>query len=232
VWNIRADKMRLLNFFTVISLITICLNHGITQQHDHENHAERIESDADKERFYWQMPNRVIEEIGIEQGMVVADVGSGNGYFTLRIANQVGSTGKVYASDIDKHALQILEENASEAGFQNIGIISGREDNPLLPVGKIDLVLMVNVIHLIDDIKTFLANIRPSLTENGVLIIVQWDAEKMDFELSDWDESNRELFTMRTTLRKIYDSNYEVFKMKTFLPMQNIYFCKPRKINK
>jgi ubiquinone/menaquinone biosynthesis C-methylase UbiE len=176
------------------------------------------------------MPQRVIEEIGIEEGMMVADVGSGEGYFTLRIAEKVGSTGKVYASDIDRHALQKLEQKVSGQGLENVEIIVGREDNPLLPAGEIDLVLIVNVIHLIDDMKTFLANITPSLKKNGILIIVQWDAEKMDWELQDWDESNRELFTMRTTLRKIYDSNYEVVKMESFLPMQNIYFCEPREL--
>ena len=220
--------MKFLFQLTLIFFLVYYFNLSFAQQHDHENQTEQIQSDADKERFYWQMPNRIMEEIGIEEGMVIADVGAGEGYFTLRIAERIGSEGTVYASDIDKHALQILEEKASEAGFQNIEIIFGKEDNPLLPVGKIDLILMVNVIHLIDDMRTFLANITPSLTENGVIIIVQWDADKMDFELSDWDESNRELFTMRTTLRKIYDSNYEVFKMKTFLPMQNIYFCQPR----
>jgi hypothetical protein len=66
--------------------------------------------------------------------------------------------------------------------------------------------------------------------KNSYLIIVQWDAEKMDFELSDWDASNRELFAMQTTLRKIYDSNYEVCRIKSFLPMQNIYFCRSRDI--
>ena len=222
--------MKLLHLISLVLLITICLSHSYPQHSNHNNHPEQNTLDPDKERFYWQMPNRVLREIGIEDGMVVADVGSGEGYFTLRIAERVGPKGKVFASDIDKHALQILEEKVSEAGLENIEIIHGRADNPLLPVGKIDLVLMVNVIHLIDDMKTFLKNVTPSLTENGVLIIVQWDAEKMDFELSDWEESNRELFTMRTTLRKIYDSNYEVFKMKTFLPMQNIYFCQPGKI--
>jgi ubiquinone/menaquinone biosynthesis C-methylase UbiE len=174
------------------------------------------------------MPNRVIEEIGIEEGMVVADVGCGIGYFTLRIAGRIGPGGKVYASDIDNQALQKLKEKASNEKLENIKIIHGTKDNPRLPAGEIDLVLLVNVIHLIDDIEVFFTNITPCLKENSYLVIVQWDAEKMDFELSDWDADNRELFTMRSTLRKIYNANYEVFKLKTFLPMQNIYFCQPR----
>jgi ubiquinone/menaquinone biosynthesis C-methylase UbiE len=220
--------MKTIRYFPLFLLILFCLSYS--QRSNHDNHSAQVNIDPERERFYWQMPQRVIEEIGIEEGMVVADVGSGDGYFTLRIGKKVGSAGKVYASDIDQHALQKLEQKVSRQGLGNVEIIVGREDDPLLPAGKIDLVLLVNVIHLIDDMKAFLANITPSLKKKGILIIVQWDAEKMDWELQDWDESNRELFTMRTTLGKIYDSNYEVVKIKTFLPMQNIYFCEPREM--
>jgi ubiquinone/menaquinone biosynthesis C-methylase UbiE len=209
----------------MIIILSACLSNIFAQHKDHDH---KRQEDSDKSRFYWQMPNRVIEEIGIEEGMVVADVGCGIGYFTLRIAGRIGPGGKVYASDIDNQALQKLKEKASNEKLENIKIIHGTKDNPRLPAGEIDLVLLVNVIHLIDDIEVFFTNITPCLKENSYLVIVQWDAEKMDFELSDWDADNRELFTMRSTLRKIYNANYEVFKLKTFLPMQNIYFCQPR----
>jgi ubiquinone/menaquinone biosynthesis C-methylase UbiE len=209
----------------MIIILSACLSNIFAQ---HKYHDHKRQEDSDKSRFYWQMPNRVIEEIGIEEGMVVADVGCGIGYFTLRIAGRIGPGGKVYASDIDNQALQKLKEKASNEKLENIKIIHGTKDNPRLPAGEIDLVLLVNVIHLIDDIEVFFTNITPCLKENSYLVIVQWDAEKMDFELSDWDADNRELFTMRSTLRKIYNANYEVFKLKTFLPMQNIYFCQPR----
>jgi hypothetical protein len=87
---------------------------------------------------------------------------------------------------------------------------------------------MVNVIHLIDDVKSVLTNIKQSLQEDGSLIIVQWDAAKMELEMTDWDIADRKLYTMRTTLRKIYDADFEVCKILTFLPMQTIYFCQPR----
>lgn len=198
------------------------------QQHDHSKHKQ----DPDKGRIYWQMPNRVIEEIGIKEGMVVADVGSGNGYFTLKIAKVIGTEGRIYASDIDKTKLHELSEKVTESGFKNVEIIHGKKDDPYLPSGKIDLVLMVNVLHFIDDTKSFFSKITTCLKDEGVLAIVQWDAEKMDFELRDWDSENRELFTMRTTLRKIYDANYEVRQIKYFLPMQNIYVCQPREMKK
>jgi len=210
-----------------ILLFTLATNTVFSQ---HKDHAEQHQRDPDRERFYWQMPERVIEEVGIKEGMTVADVGCGNGYFTLRIAERVGLSGKVYASDIDKAALQSLKKKASEGKLENIKIIYGKADNPMLPAGKIDLVLLVNVIHLIEDPEAFFSNIALCLKEDGYLVIVQWDAKKMDWELREWDEENRKLFTMRTTLQKIYEADYEVYRMETFLPMQNIYFCKPQEL--
>ncbi|MBN2000194.1 hypothetical protein JW935_21775, partial [candidate division KSB1 bacterium] len=89
------------------------------------------------------------------------------------------------------------------------------------PAGEIDLALMVNVLHLLDDVPAFFSNMTPCLKKNGYLIVVQWDAEKMAGEMPEWDPSDRELYTMRTTLRKIYDANYEVCKIKSFYP------CRP-----
>jgi ubiquinone/menaquinone biosynthesis C-methylase UbiE len=89
------------------------------------------------------------------------------GIFTLRIAERVGLTGKVYASDIDRTALHSLKKKASAEKLENIKIINGKADNPKLPAGKIDLVLLVNVIHLIEDPEAFFSNIAPCLKEDG-----------------------------------------------------------------
>ncbi|MFC2121033.1 class I SAM-dependent methyltransferase, partial [Bacteroidota bacterium] len=203
----------------LIIVLTICSNNCFTQHNN--NHSVQNNNDVERERFYWQMPNKLFEEIGIKEGMVVADVGSGTGYITLRLSEKVGIGGKVYASDIDVHAIRLLENSISEKGLKNIETIIGTEKNPLLPKAKIDFVIMVNTIHFIDNTKTFFSNITPCLKPNSTLIIVQWDAEKMDCELKGWRGPNREQFTMRTTLKKIYDANYEVIRIKSFLPMQN-----------
>jgi len=181
----------------------------------------------DEDRFYWQMPQRVMDELGIKPGMSIADVGAGIGYFTLRLAKRVGEKGKVYASDIDENALVFLNERRKELDLDNIIIIDGKEDDPLIPEESVDLVLMVNTIHLVKEKTAFLNNIRPSLKKNGKLVFVQWDAEKMDSELAGWDPKDRELYTMQTMLKTIYEANYEVVEIKDFLPMQMIYICQP-----
>lgn len=205
-----------------------------TQDHQHlhqgREHYEGLQ-EKDKDRWYWQMPQRVMEKLGIGPGMTVADVGAGIGYFTIKLAKRVGETGKVYASDIDKDALAFLDEKRKEEGFDNIKIILGKEDNPLIPAASVDLVLIVNTIHLVKEKILFLHDLRNSLKENGKLVFVQWCAEKMDSELPGWDVKDRERYTMQTMLKMIYDANYEVLEIMDFLPMQLIYVCRPSNIS-
>ena len=200
------------------------------QEHQHRDTGRNQYEDREKRyeaRMYWQMPLRVMDELDIREGMSVADVGAGIGYFTLKLSKRVGKTGKVFASDIDKDALAFLDERRREAGLDNIVIIHGRADDPLVPEESADLILIVNTIHLVKEKALFLNNIRKSLKEGGKVVFVQWDAEKMDSELPGWDPKDRELYTMNTMLNMIYDADYEVLEIKDFLPMQTIYICRP-----
>jgi len=180
---------------------------------------------SERERFYWQMPNRVIESIGIRKGMVVADFGSGSGYFTRRLARYVGQTGNVYAIDSDIDELHLLIQ-PSDNDANNIIPVSISEMELELPSQVINVVLMVNVLHLIPDFSDISRKLRNAMKTDGTLAVVQWDAEKMSHELSDWSKKDRDLYTMRTTLKKIYETQWEVIRMEHFLPMQNIYICR------
>jgi len=200
------------------------------QEHEHahsslQQYEERLQRYA--VRMYWQMPLRVMDELGIGPGMSVADVGAGIGYFTLKLSERVGETGRIYASDIDENALAFLDGRRKEEDLENITIIHGREENPLIPEASVDLVLIVNTIQFVKEKSVFLNNIRGCLKENGKLVFVQWDAAKMDSESPGWNSEDREKYTMRTMLKMIYDADYEVLEIKDFLPMQLIYICQP-----
>jgi ubiquinone/menaquinone biosynthesis C-methylase UbiE len=211
---------------------------GLTwQEQEHQHRHTGLEHYQEREkryedRWYWQMPQHVMDELGIEQGMKVADVGAGIGYFTLKLSKRVGETGKVYASDIDENALTYLDERRKATGLNNITIINGREDDPLIPKASVDLVLIVNTIQLVKEKRVFLVNIRHSLKENGKLVFIQWDAEKMDPEMPGWDSQDRALYTLHTMLKIIYGAGYEVLEIKDFLPMQLIYICQPSDISR
>ena len=79
-----------------------------------------------------------------------------------------------------------------------------------------------------ENLNSILDNIRNSLKKDGRLVIIQWDAEKMDRETEhEWDPADKNKYTLRTTLRRIYETNFEVERILTFLPIQNIYVCVP-----
>ena len=224
------------NVMTVLWAILLVMAsaafHGQDRAHQHRDTGRKQYEERERrfaERMYWQMPLRVMAEIGIGPGMSVADVGAGIGYFTLKLSEKVGTTGKVYASDIDANALAFLDERRKQAGLDNIVIIRGREDDPLIPKASVDLVLIVNTIHLVEDKTAFLHNIRGSLKEDGKVIFVQWDAGKMDSEAPGWSPEDRERYTMHTMLKMIFAADYDVLEIKDFLPVQLIYVCRPSK---
>jgi len=216
----------------LLIIILLLLSFKCYSQHDHTHGKQQAQSlEKDKDRWLWQLPRKVIKEIGIHEGMIVADVGAGDGYFTIPLAQKVGETGFIFASDIDSNALSNLKTKSDKLGLKNVQIILGTEDNPGLPGGHIDIVLIVNTIHLIKDLNSVLDNIRSSLKQGGRLVIIQWDSEKMNIEAEiEWDAEDKSKFSLRTTLRRIYEANFEFEKILTFLPMQNIFICIPKEI--
>lgn len=193
------------------------------QEHEHE----KRQTDRHRNRMYWQLPVRVMDEIGVTAGMTVADVGAGDGYFTFLLAERVGNSGKVLACDIDNLALQVIRDRYAESEIKNISVILGKENDPLIPDKDVDIILMVNVIHLVENPSEYLKKLGESLKPEGNLVIVQWDAEKMDSESKGWDADDRAKYTLRTNLRHIYGGELEVVQIKDFLPMQLIYICQP-----
>lgn len=223
-------------FYQILFIILVFYSNGIFSQetHEHEHTQSNISryekrEEQDQVRMYWQMPNRVLDEIGVASGNTIADVGCGIGYFSVRLAKKVGKSGIVYASDIDSGALAFLKEKTEAQNIQNLKIIQGKEDDPLLPSSVVDMVLIVNTIHLIDRPSEYLSNLKSCLKPDGSIVIIQWDAGKMDPEAPDWSAEDREKYTQQTTLRIIYNAGYEVERILNFLPMQLIYICYPRK---
>jgi ubiquinone/menaquinone biosynthesis C-methylase UbiE len=101
--------------------------------------------------------------LAIKHGVAVADIGAGSGWFTVRAARRTGSTGKVYAVDINPDFLQHIRERAQQDGLHNIETILDREDDPLLPANSVDSVLLLKTYHEIAKPVPFLKNLRKAL---------------------------------------------------------------------
>jgi SAM-dependent methyltransferase len=177
-------------------------------------------------RSKWQLPIRVMKEIGVKEGMTIADIGANEGYFTFYMAQKVGPQGKIYATDIDNNALETIRNRCKSENVNNVTVIVSKENDPLLPSNSVDIALIVNVIPMLDDAPSFLKTVAKCLKPDGKLVIIQWAAEKLDRDEVDWE--NPKEYSLRFNLRQIYDGDFEVVQLLTFLPVQNIYVCKLR----
>lgn len=201
------------------------------QNHKHQNHEhdEAQKKKQDRDRWLWQLPQRVMNVIGVKPGMVIGDVGAGEGYFTFRLAERVGESGKIYANDIDEMSLNIIEKSIRDDGIKNIITIRGKPDDPLLPEGRLDIVIMVNVFHLLEKPVNFLQNLKPGLKKGGTLVLVQWDSVKMKIEHPDMSAKDSQIYSKEYLLERVKTAGYDVLRIETFLPVQNIYICRPTK---
>ena len=108
----------------------------------------------------------VMDLADIEPGMTVADIGAGEGYYTVRLAERVGAEGRVLAQDIDWEALERLE---------NISIKPGRADDPQLPSDSFDRIFLVHMYHEVTEPYAFLWRMWPALTAGGEIVVVETD---------------------------------------------------------
>jgi len=129
------------------------------------------------ERESEENPEGALDSIGIKPGMVVADVGAGTGYMSLRMAKRVGPTGKVYSEDVQPEMLRRLRQNAMDAKLNNIQTVLGGEADPKLPPDALDLILLVDVYHEFSQPQRMLRKMRESLKPNGRLVLLEYRKE-------------------------------------------------------
>ena len=129
------------------------------------------------EREMEEHPDQALDLLALKPGMVVADVGAGTGYMTLRMAKRVGPTGKVYADDVQPEMLRRLRQNAAREKLSNIEMILGTETDPKLPAGKLDLILLVDVYHEFSQPQRMLRKMRESLKPDGRLVLLEYRKE-------------------------------------------------------
>lgn len=117
----------------------------------------------------------VMNKAGIRPGMTVADIGAGEGYYTIRLAARVGDKGRVLAEDIVPEVHDELAERVARERLDNVSVRLGDPANPRLPTGSFDRVMMVHMYHEIEQPYEFLWNVRPALKPDGQLVVVDAD---------------------------------------------------------
>jgi len=168
-----------------------------------------------------QPPEKIMDAIGLEPGMVIGDIGAGTGRFAVWFADRVGPNGKVYANDIDKGALQSLEQRCKRNNINNIITVVGEVKNPLFPKGSLDIAFMVNVYHHLAEPIPLVKNIIPSLKPGGILVIVENDPVKSGYP-DDHSTPKKDV------VKQLNQTGFEVVKIKDFLEDDYLYICRPK----
>lgn len=120
--------------------------------------------------------NKLMDWADIRPGTTVADIGAGEGYYTVRLSQRVGTKGRVLAQDINRGALDRLAERVvRERLLDNVAIKEGGIDDPRLPPGSFDRIFMVHMYHEITEPYAFLWRMRPALAKGGQVIVVDRD---------------------------------------------------------
>jgi ubiquinone/menaquinone biosynthesis C-methylase UbiE len=117
----------------------------------------------------------VMDLAGIKPGMTVADIGAGEGYYTVRLAERVGSDGRVLAQDIDRDALDRLGARVERERLDNVSIKLGEGDDPKLPKDSFDRIFLVHMYHEVREPYAFLWRLWPALRKGGQVIVVDVD---------------------------------------------------------
>ncbi len=161
----------------------------------------------------------MIERLNIQPGQTICDLGSGNGYHTLRMAELAGPTGRTLAVDIQSEMLALLAERATQQGITGIETIEGSFVDPFLPGGSVDLVLMVDVYHEFSHPVHMLQKIRESLAPGGRVVLVEFRAEDENVPIKPEHTMSRD-----QVLKELRANGFELADEFDGLPWQHMLF--------
>jgi predicted methyltransferase len=171
---------------------------------------------VERERDKWQRPDEIIRQLDVHAGNTMVDLGSGAGYFALKIAPRVGPNGRVLAVDLRQQSLAFLWIRAVLGGHRNLDVIRGRVDNPKLPPVPVDAVLIANTYHELTAPEQILRALYTSMRPDGRLVVVD-RAPRAGGETRAAAEGHHEV-TRAVAERQINHQGFQtVFRDDTFI---------------
>lgn len=171
------------------------------------------------EREHEEAPEHALDLMSLQPGMVVADVGAGTGYFSIRMARRVGPTGRVYANDVQMEMLDKIRRRSAALHLDNVETVLGSESDPKLPPNTMDLVLMVDVYHEFSQPQRMLQGIRASLKPSGRLVLLEY--RKEDPTIPIRPDHKMSIPEVRTELEA---EGFKMEKVLDTLPRQHLFF--------
>lgn len=164
-------------------------------------------------------PRKLIDALQVKKGQTVADVGCGNGFYSLQLAKLVGPKGRVLAVDIQPEMLELLRQRADEAGIHNIQPILSSQADPKLPAGEVDLILLVDVYHEFSYPRRMLQAMRASLSHDGRIALAEYRMEDPTVPIKLLHKMTKQ------QIRKEYNANgLKLVREYDGLPWQHLMF--------
>ncbi|MDP6580174.1 MAG: methyltransferase domain-containing protein [Vicinamibacterales bacterium] len=193
------------------------VNPGINRSYENPD-VERLQASLEGERrAIYMYRHAIVAALGLQEGMAVADVGSGTGFITRLIAHQVGSDGRVYAMDIAQDLLDHVVSTADAEGLTNVVPVLGDQHTTNLRSESVDVVLVCDVYHHFEFPFDSLASIHQALRDDGLLVIVDFERVvglSADFQL------NHVRAGKGTVTDEIKDAGFDLVKEIPLMPDQ------------
>jgi SAM-dependent methyltransferase len=176
------------------------------------------------DRDLWQLPDQIMDTLGIAEGSVVADIGAGGGWFTIRLARRVGANGVVYAEDIQPQMLEATMRRVAREGLGNVRRVLGTAEDPRLPAAALDAVLIVDTYHELDNPDSMLRNIASALKPQGRVGVVDFKRDGLGPGPALEDRVDPE-----QVVRDAEAAGLRLVRRETFLPYQFLLvFSRPQ----
>jgi ubiquinone/menaquinone biosynthesis C-methylase UbiE len=166
-------------------LVTLAI--GVARAGDHDATAHESFADIehwtkvfdDPGRAAWQKPEEIVRALGLRAGMTVADVGAGTGYFSRFLSAAVGPDGTVFAVDPEPKMVERLRARAEAERTANVVPVLASRDDPRLPAGAVDVILLVDTYHHVDDRVAYFTRLRRALRPAGRIAVVDWQKREL-----------------------------------------------------
>ena len=186
-----------------------------TSRHDFADAAYWSSVFDDPARDAWQKPTELVAALGLARGSVVADLGAGTGYFSRYLATAVGAEGTVLAVETEPNLVVHLRARAEREKTPNVVPVLASASEPRLPAGLVDLILVVDTYHHLDERRTYLRALRRFLRPDGRVAIVDWQKRELPVGPPMEHKLPRE-----QVLEEMRASGYRLAVEHTMLPYQ------------
>ncbi|MGE0684338.1 MAG: class I SAM-dependent methyltransferase [Candidatus Binatia bacterium] len=213
---------------SAVCLLWLWSGGAIAEEHQHSHSSMSLDQYIarleDPKRDEWQKPDEVLKILNLQDGQVIADIGSGSGYFTLRFAQALTPLkGRVMALDVDEGMVAHLRQKLAQEELKNVTVVHVPPHDPLLIDQSVDVVFICDTYHHIEDREIYLKKVRKGLKPNGRVVIVDFYKNK-DIPVGP-PVSMR--LSKETVQKELQAAGLHVAETITTLPYQYILIAHP-----